>query len=175
MKISIKDITAISEDSYQIKGSFDSSEFEYLGGSYSIIHTEPFDICLSMIGNGKVQIIINTTVSIKGDCDRCLSEVTFMVPVSVDQVIEISEGAVVADDDIGPYPFIVDEDIDVDELILDEILVNFPAKILCQDDCKGLCPVCGANRNINSCGCDDTVMDPRMAQFLDVFNSFKEV
>ena len=73
-----------------------------------------------MIGNGKVQIIINTTVSIKGDCDRCLSEVTFMVPVSVDQVIEISEGAVVADDDIGPYPFIVDEDIDVDELILDE-------------------------------------------------------
>jgi uncharacterized protein len=128
-----------------------------------------------MIGTGKLHITFNTNVTIGGSCDRCLTDVSFQVPVSVDETVEVSEGQVVNDTDIGPYSFVDEEDIDVDELILNEILVNFPAKILCQDDCKGICPVCGKNRNLEPCQCDDTVLDPRMAQFLDVFNSFKEV
>ena len=175
MKISIKDVTSLVNQTKHVTGSCDLESIESLGSVFSIKHTEPFDIGLSMIGTGKLHITFDTEVTLVGACDRCLSDVTFTVPASCDITIEISEGAVVTDDDIGPYPFVDGEDIDVDELILDEILVNFPAKILCQDDCKGLCPVCGKNRNTNDCGCDDTVLDPRMAQFLDVFNSFKEV
>ncbi len=175
MKISIKDITSLTDQSKKVLGTFDIHEFSYLGSDFSVNHIEPFDVVLSMIGTGKLHITIETTVDICGACDRCLSPVSFKVPVSVDETIEISEGQVVTDDDIGPYSFVDEEDINIDELIMNEILVNFPAKILCQDDCKGICPVCGKNRNTESCDCDDTVLDPRMAQFLDVFNSFKEV
>ncbi len=175
MKISIKDITSLPDQSKKFAGTCDIHEFSYLGSDFSINHIEPFDVVLSMIGTGKLHITLSTVVEIVGACDRCLSPVSFSVPVSVDETVQISEGQVVTDDDIGPYSFVDEEDIIVDELILNEILVNFPAKILCQDDCKGICPVCGKNRNTESCECDDTVLDPRMAQFLDVFNSFKEV
>ena len=175
MKISIKDITSLPDQSKKFTGAVDICDFSYLGSDFSINHIEPFDVVLSMIGSGKLHITFDTKCSILGQCDRCLGDVTFEIPVTVDETVEISEGQVVTDDDIGPYSFVDSEEIDIDELILNEILVNFPAKILCQDDCKGICPVCGKNRNIEPCGCDDTVLDPRMAQFLDVFNSFKEV
>ena len=175
MKISIKDITSLPDQSKKFTGVCNITDFSYLGSDFSINHIEPFDVVLSMIGTGKLHITFSTECAILGACDRCLSQVTFTVPVSVDETVEVSEGQVVVDEEIGPYSFVDGEDIDVDELILNEILVNFPAKILCQDDCKGICPVCGKNRNIEPCSCDDTVLDPRMAQFLDVFNSFKEV
>ena len=175
MKISIKDITSLPDQSKKFTGAVDICDFSYLGSDFSINHIEPFDVVLSMIGSGKLHITFDTKCSILGQCDRCLGDVTFEIPVSADETVEVSEGQVVTDDDIGPYSFVDGEEIDIDELILNEILVNFPAKILCQDDCKGLCPVCGKNRNLVDCGCDDAVLDPRMAQFLDVFNSFKEV
>ncbi|SDB10614.1 uncharacterized protein SAMN02910298_00514 [Pseudobutyrivibrio sp. YE44] len=175
MKISIKDITSLADQSKKFTGVCDIQEFSYLGSEFSINHVEPFDVVLSMIGSGKLHITFSTEAEVSGACDRCLAPVSFVVPVSVDETVEVSEGQVVSDEEEGPYSFVDGEDIDVDELILNEILVNFPAKILCQDDCKGICPVCGKNRNTESCDCDDTVLDPRMAQFLDVFNSFKEV
>ena len=42
--------------------------------------------------------------------------------------------------------------LDVEAFVYDEILVNWPAKILCKEDCKGICPVCGQNRNLKECG-----------------------
>jgi uncharacterized protein len=65
--------------------------------------------------------------------------------------------------------------LDVDCLVVNEILVNWPTKVLCKEDCKGICPVCGKNRNLYDCGCDTVVLDPRMQQFQDVFKDFKEV
>ncbi|MCR5580117.1 MAG: DUF177 domain-containing protein [Pseudobutyrivibrio sp.] len=175
MKISIKDITSLTDQSKKFTGVCDIHEFSYLGSEFSIDSIEPFDVVLSMIGSGKLHITLETKAVVLGSCDRCLTPVSFQVPVVVDETVEVSEGQVVDDEDLGPYSFVDGEDIDIDELILNEILVNFPAKILCQDDCKGICPVCGKNRNVEECSCDDTVLDPRMAQFLDVFNSFKEV
>ena len=175
MKISIKDITSLPNQNKKFDGTCDIDSFSYLGSDFSLKHIEPFEVVLSMIGTEKLHITFESECLISGACDRCLGQVSFKVPVSVDETVEISEGQVIPDEDLGPSSFMDGEDIDIDELILDEILVNFPAKILCQDDCKGICPVCGKNRNLESCNCDDTVLDPRMAQFLDVFNSFKEV
>jgi uncharacterized protein len=65
--------------------------------------------------------------------------------------------------------------LNVDELINNEILLNWPLKILCKEDCKGICKVCGKNLNDGDCGCDDFVPDPRMAAIKDIFNANKEV
>ena len=52
--------------------------------------------------------------------------------------------------------------LDVDTLVRDELFVHIPMKVLCSDDCKGICNRCGANLNHGSCGCDVTELDPRM-------------
>ena len=71
--------------------------------------------------------------------------------------------------------FIIGYNLDVDTLINDEILIGFPMKLLCSEDCKGLCKNCGTNLNEKSCDCDTTVYDPRMSVIRDIFNNFKEV
>ena len=65
--------------------------------------------------------------------------------------------------------------LDVDKLIYNEVIVGWPAKILCSEDCKGICNVCGQNLNEGTCDCEDTGLDPRMSVIRDVFKNFKEV
>lgn len=60
--------------------------------------------------------------------------------------------------------FIYESDIvDVAEPIRESLLLVEPIQALCKDDCQGLCPVCGADRNEGDCGCDTTTVDPRLA------------
>ena len=65
--------------------------------------------------------------------------------------------------------------LDVETFVHNEIIGNWPAKILCKEDCRGICPVCGQNLNERDCGCDTFVPDPRMAVIQDIFNANKEV
>ena len=65
--------------------------------------------------------------------------------------------------------------LDVEQLLYNEILVGWPMKVLCSEDCKGICSVCGQNLNEGSCDCEDTSLDPRMSVIRDVFKNFKEV
>jgi len=65
--------------------------------------------------------------------------------------------------------------LQVEELICNEIMMNWPAKVLCIDDCKGICKMCGKDLNVMDCGCDTFVPDPRMANIKDIFNANKEV
>lgn len=53
--------------------------------------------------------------------------------------------------------------IDLDPLVREQLLLAMPAYPVCKEDCKGLCPVCGANLNDRECGCDRHVPDPRWA------------
>ena len=71
--------------------------------------------------------------------------------------------------------YIIGYNLDVDTLIYDEILMDFPMRLLCHDDCKGLCKNCGTNLNVETCDCDNFNYDPRMSAIRDIFNKFKEV
>ncbi|HWT27780.1 MAG TPA: DUF177 domain-containing protein, partial [Mobilitalea sp.] len=71
--------------------------------------------------------------------------------------------------------YIIGYNLDVDILIYDEILIGFPMKLLCSEDCKGICKHCGTNLNEKTCDCDKTEYDPRMSVIRDIFNNFKEV
>jgi uncharacterized protein len=56
-----------------------------------------------------------------------------------------------------------DEKIDLGEVVREQLYLALPMKPLCREDCKGLCPVCGANRNRETCTCQQEWVDPRMA------------
>ena len=89
-------------------------------------------------------------------CDRCLT------PATERQVHEFAEefDKSAAADDL----------LDVTELLRDELLAGQPMKNLCKADCKGLCPVCGANLNDGDCGCDKHIVDPRLAALKAIMN-----
>ena len=114
---------------------------------------------------GRVQTTLET------NCGRCLE--AFNVPVNAKLELmflpEAGDGAVqvagereVRDDDVG-VSFYKDETIDLGEVMRDEFYLALPMKPLCKDDCKGLCPLCGANWNRDTCTCKAEWVDPRLA------------
>jgi uncharacterized protein len=56
-----------------------------------------------------------------------------------------------------------DDKIDLTEVVREQLYLALPMKPLCREDCKGLCPVCGVNRNRETCTCQEVWVDPRMA------------
>ena len=60
--------------------------------------------------------------------------------------------------------------LDLKELVLSDLLLNLPMKHLCREDCKGLCPKCGANLNEGECGCNRKPVDPRFAALRDLLD-----
>ena len=120
-------------------------------------------------------------------CDRCLDSV--IVPFELDfcEAVAVSEAEGPEVDSEGSEAEMADEPVldpdcliegyhlDVDKLLFGEALLNWPSRVLCKEDCKGLCPVCGQNLNHGDCGCERKALDPRMAKVLDVFSKFKEV
>ncbi|MCD7806908.1 MAG: DUF177 domain-containing protein [Lachnospiraceae bacterium] len=107
-------------------------------------------------------------------CDRCLKPVAERVDFEIDRTV-YAPGFVPQDEDGDNAEVMDGYQLNADRLIFNEVLINWPEKVLCKADCKGLCRVCGRDLNLGDCGCDDFVPDPRMAVIKDIMNADKEV
>ncbi len=150
------------------------AEVSHTGATYTICDRQPFELSVSNEGGTNLYIEGEATVSVMIPCDRCLSDVSVEFPITISESFEIKDEMIVTDPEENS-DLAEGKEIDVDRILLNEIQLHWPDKVLCSENCKGLCPVCGKNRNITECDCDRTVLDPRMAKFLDVFDQFKEV
>lgn len=104
-------------------------------------------------------------VQFSGVCDRCAGDVNMVLKVPVNHVL-VSE---LNGDDNGDFIVVEGMRLDIEQLTLEDIYLYLPSKLLCSDDCKGICPQCGKNLNEGSCGCKKPI-DPRFAalqQLLD--------
>ena len=120
----------------------------------------------------KLVITGQADVTLNIPCDRCLKEVE--VPFSLDFEKHVNLEAE-DDKESDETNYIDGYNLDVDKLLYNEILIGWPMKVLCSEDCKGICSVCGQNLNEGTCDCEDTGLDPRMSVIRDVFKNFKEV
>lgn len=98
-------------------------------------------------------------------CARCLTERTQPFSVEVHELFATAGTTGDGDEDEG-YE-LVEETIDLDQLVRDAVGVEMPFAPLCQPDCKGLCPVCGGDRNLDECPGHET-LDPRFAVLADL-------
>lgn len=121
------------------------------------------------------------TITGKGDlvfeipCDRCLEPVETKVSLDFTKHVDLDVSDADQTEEMDETNYIDGYELDVDQLISNEVLIGWPTKILCSDDCKGICNVCGQNLNQGACDCEDTSLDPRMSVIRDVFKNFKEV
>jgi len=105
-------------------------------------------------------------VSVPQLCGRCTEGFTSRVTADVDLRFA-PKPARVDDAELGrddlDTDFYVDDQIDLDRLIETETTLALSMKPLCDPGCRGLCPVCGANRNLTPCACAERAPDPRLA------------
>ena len=91
-------------------------------------------------------------------CDRCGEEFRSTKRTEVDAVLAQEES------EDNPELFLIEGDaVDVDEVLYNCFVLDMETKFLCSEDCKGLCPVCGSNRNLSDCGCPEPGLDNAFA------------
>lgn len=117
---------------------------------------------------GIIQIELDGKVGakVKLDCSRCLIpvELNLEVPFSAIYITEENytkeqESKLQGEDfEIAIYD---GEKIDLSQLATEQILLNLPTQVFCQENCQGLCPKCGQNLNKEKCSCETKEIDPR--------------
>jgi uncharacterized protein len=105
---------------------------------------------------------IKTTISLK--CNRCYKPVARVIDLPIEEIF--SNNAVGKDEEIWAFAGNI---IELNPVIISNIALDIPMKVLCSDDCKGLCPKCGHDLNESDCGCDMTEIDPRFEKLWSLF------
>lgn len=149
---------------------------EYQGEKYPIMYRSPVTLHAASAGKNKVRITGSFAVHIMMPCSRCLTEVLEKFDdIAVDMTLDFNESEEGQKTDFDEMSFVEGQNLDIEDLVYTELLPLLPMKVLCQEDCKGICSVCGINLNKNTCNCNHTVEDPRMSVIRDIFKNFKEV
>lgn len=114
---------------------------------------------------GIVELHATAAFSLETACDRCAKPISLPLATKIFHTLVTS-----LNDETNNELLLVNElRFDLDALITEDIFLDLPSKLLCSEDCKGMCPKCGADLNAGSCSCEKEV-DPRLAalkQLLD--------
>lgn len=155
--------------------SYDADTFHSPFGIFSIKEKSPVALRLSNIGQSKALVQGTAKITFALACDRCLRDVDYTFDLSFDTVVISPDYTGEDAEEEAASELMEGYHLNVDELIKNELLLDWPMKVLCREDCKGICKICGKNLNDGECGCDDFVPDPRMAAIRDLFDANKEV
>lgn len=173
MKIELADIISSEDREVSKQATIELTSFDSKLGQFPIVKSTPFVLTFTNESNKRLLIRGETEVTIAIPCDRCLEEVDRVFPIEIEKELDLTASD--GEQSMEKSNFMAGTSLDVDQLIFGEILVSWPMKVLCREDCKGICKRCGANLNLAECQCQKTELDPRMAAIQDIFNQFKEV
>lgn len=160
---------------------FQPAEIPGGGDDYRV--TSPVDLRMVIHkDHDRFRLVGTVKTQLELACSRCLEP--FVLPVdrafdlrylpsllrqgyggqagAVEPEKDEDDEAEVEDDDVA-VTFYRDEQIDLDELLQEQFYLALPMKPLCSEGCKGICPQCGANRNVTPCDCSPQWEDPRLA------------
>ena len=164
MKINVSDIVKTEGAGIDVTFCDDLPELQKL--DTSVEFKPPFKFTGSIINlGGLLKLSGELHFEYSANCLRCLDCVEMTADVDVEEnFIEISESN---DDEAYTFEGYV---VDIDKPLMDNIILALPMKVICKEDCKGLCKTCGTNLNLKNCNCDESeIVDPRMEILKDYF------
>jgi uncharacterized protein len=107
-------------------------------------------------------------VRMEADCDRCLEPAGVLIDSDFElfyrPVVESLGAETAIDGDEADMGFYQGDGVELEDVLREFVLLSLPMQRLCSEDCKGICPVCGQNRNIEkACHCQAETADDRWA------------
>ena len=175
MQIHLSDITDSEGKHIQLQLGLDLDKISFQMGDYPILEKTPVELEITNTGNKVLELKGIGSVTVGIPCDRCLEQVAVKIPYEIEQKLDMKKSDTERVQDLDENDYLTGMDLDVDRLVYLEVLMSWPLKVLCREDCKGICSRCGKNLNKGSCGCAEEPKDPRMAAISDIFSKFKEV
>lgn len=137
----------------------------YLDGSFpdsGITFPEPIRVS-GIITNqaGYLRISLEASYVYETVCARCLAPIRNSCTLPLEK--GVASSASLGDQENDDYLTYTDRVLSLDEALADLLFLNLPYRHLCREDCRGLCPVCGKNKNKEDCNCCTKTIDPRLA------------
>ena len=124
---------------------------------------------------GYMRMSLSASIPYVVPCARCLEEVAGTFSFRFEKTVAPANLLVnIAPEDADDYVIVRDGFLDVDEELLEMLELDFPAKILCREDCAGLCPRCGKNLNHGPCSCPTKEVDPRLAPLAKLLEKYRD-
>ena len=165
MRLGLAQIIDRPGESVSYSTSVDLSDLQY-GTSYPVTES----VLASGVVRNTAGVLVMTgliTTCIHGTCDRCAADFDRQLEIPIDAVL-VTELANEENEDEWVFPLDGDS-ADLEDIVRTTFVLNMDSKLLCSDDCKGLCCGCGKNLNFESCSCEKEI-DPRLAALKQLLN-----
>ena len=114
---------------------------------------------------GYMRLEVVADISYRGTCARCLADVSGQYSMPFERTV-VTEGTLTdeqLEDNVDEYVVLCDGMLDIDDAVREAIILTFPMRLLCDEDCPGMCPKCGKLLREGACGCSTKEIDPRWA------------
>ena len=169
------DLRSITEPRVRVRRDFSWAEFSLDGDDhYRVRDTVTLDLEVRKDGV-KARLVGRLDATLELGCCRCLGSFPWVVGVDVDLLYlpasdNTGAGEVRIEESDLHTAYYRDDQIDLGQLMEEQFQLALPMKPLCRTDCRGLCAVCGGNRNTTACQCVARWDDPRLAVLKDLLS-----
>ncbi len=167
MIISLSEIMSVKGQVKSLQAPFELKSIAFNYVEHEVARSTPINLIIAHTGERKLEIDGKAKVTLLISCNRCLNNVEVDFDIHIQEEFDFN---VKDEDEINELKeanYLNEYDLDLDLLVQNEIILDFPMKVLCNNNCKGLCSSCGTNLNKGSCSCESTSLDPRMANLVE--------
>jgi uncharacterized protein len=123
---------------------------------------------------GEIRVKGRVKTAMEAECDRCLGRASFPINAPFDlfyrpvETAPAEEEEVAIDEGEAEMGFYEMPGLQLEEILREQVLLQLPMQRVCSEACKGICPVCGVNRNETSCHCEARTADDRWNALKDI-------
>ena len=111
---------------------------------------------------GYMRLSLKAEIDYKSRCARCLEDIFGTFILEFNRVVAAS--GTLQDETKDEYVIVKNGFLDIDRELVEDLMLEFPTKLLCKEECAGLCPRCAKNLNLGPCDCPKKrEIDPRLA------------
>lgn len=131
---------------------------------YGVRFPSPMEVNGEIVNTaGYMRMTLDLSLDYEAPCARCLTDTRGKFSFSLEKTVAPKSMLADLDEDaLDAYAIVEDGFLDMDEQLVELLELSFPSKILCREDCRGLCPRCGHDLNDGPCDCEEE-SDPRWA------------
>lgn len=166
MHINIAELFSQATSDVVVNRTLAHKELIFGGDTYEVVTPIHVSMTLSRLDAKDYLATGNITTTLTMACNRCMDDV--INDVKTDFTKEFKTSAKEGSDE--EHEYLKGVVLDLEKMVLDEVYMNVPMKVLCDEDCQGICKSCGGNLNHTVCDCEDDNIDPRLAGMKDLFN-----